>query len=81
MLAMIPHAQLAAHAGMIMGLEVNAMQFYPAASLPEAKVHPGLYQRRNGRIDLATIKGPGLGYRIEKIERKLPEAVNEYGED
>jgi len=33
MLARIPHALLAAHAGTIMGLETNAPQFYPEASL------------------------------------------------
>ncbi len=32
MLAMIPHVRLAAHAGTIMGVETNAMQFYPEAS-------------------------------------------------
>ena len=37
-LAMIPHVQLAAHIGTIMGVECNAMQFYPDASAAEAKV-------------------------------------------
>jgi len=46
MLAQIPHVLLAAHVGTIMGVETNAMQFYPAASAPEQVVHPGLYQRR-----------------------------------
>ena len=32
MLAQIPHVLLAAQAGTIMGVETNAMQFYPAAS-------------------------------------------------
>ena len=50
------------------------MQFYPAASAPEAKVHPGLYQRRQGVIDLSTLRGPGFGYRLEEIRRALPEA-------
>ena len=45
MLAQISHTLLAAHAGTIMGVESNGMQFYPAASLPEATVHPGLYRR------------------------------------
>ena len=45
MLAQIPHVLLAAHAGTIMGVETNAMQFYPEASMPEAAVHPGLYRR------------------------------------
>ena len=73
MLAQIPHALLAAHVGTIMGVETNAMQFYPTASEPEAQVHPGLYRRRNGEISLATVRGPGFGYRVEEIKRDLPE--------
>lgn len=71
MLAQIPHVRLAAHAGTIMGVESNAMQFYPEASLPEAAVHPGLYQRCDGVLDLSTISGPGFGYRLEEIKRDL----------
>jgi L-alanine-DL-glutamate epimerase-like enolase superfamily enzyme len=73
MLAQIPHVLLAAHAGTIMGVETNAMQFYPDASLPEEAVHPGLYRRRNGRVDFSTLSGPGFGYRVTEIERELPE--------
>ncbi|HWX22885.1 MAG TPA: enolase C-terminal domain-like protein [Candidatus Binatia bacterium] len=72
MLAQIPHVLLAAHVGTIMGVETNAMQFYPAASAPEEKVHPGLYQRRQGSVDLSTIRGPGFGYQLEQIHRELP---------
>jgi L-alanine-DL-glutamate epimerase-like enolase superfamily enzyme len=72
MLAQIPHVRLAAHAGTIMGVETNAMQFYPAASAPEEAVHPGLYQRRNGQVDLSSISGPGFGYRVDEIKRDLP---------
>ncbi len=72
MLAQIPHVLLAAHAGTIMGVETNAMQFYPAASAPEEKVHPGLYKRRNGQIDLSTLRGSGFGYRLDEIKRDLP---------
>ncbi len=73
MLAMIPHVRLAAHAGTIQGVECNAMQFYPAASLPEQAVHPGLFQRRDGVLDLGTLGGPGFGYRLAEIRRALPE--------
>jgi L-alanine-DL-glutamate epimerase-like enolase superfamily enzyme len=73
MLAQIPHVLLAAHAGTIMGVETNGMQFYPAASRPEAVVHPGLYRRREGMVDLSSIRGPGFGYRLMEIERELPE--------
>ncbi len=75
MIAQIPHVLLAARAGTIMGVETNAMQFYPAASAAEEKVHAGLYQRRKGRLDLSTITGEGFGYRLDEIERELPEAA------
>lgn len=78
MLAQIPHVLLAAHVGTIMGVETNAMQFYPAASAPEAAVHPGLYQRREGNIDLSSISGPGFGYRINEIRRDLPAPAAEH---
>ena len=73
MLAQIPHLLLAAYAGTIMGVETNSMQFYPEASLPEAEVHPGVYQRRNGMVDLSTIQEAGFGYGLDKISRNLPE--------
>ncbi|HRU06013.1 MAG TPA: hypothetical protein P5137_09595 [Candidatus Brocadiia bacterium] len=75
MLAQIPHVQLAAHAGTIMGVETNSMQFSPAASEPEAAVHPGLYRRRQGVVDLSTLRGPGFGYRVNEIKRTLPQPV------
>jgi L-alanine-DL-glutamate epimerase-like enolase superfamily enzyme len=74
MLAMIPHVRLAAHAGTIQGVECNGMQFYPATSLPEQAIHPGLYQRRNGIVDLSTLGQTGLGYRLPEIQRQLPPA-------
>ncbi len=72
MLAQVPHVLLAAYAGTIMGVETNAMQFYPEASLAEAQQHPGLYKRTNGRVDLSSVQGPGFGYALEKIQRELP---------
>lgn len=51
------------------------MQFYPDASLPEAAVHLGLYRRRNGKVDLSTLHGPGFGYRVSEIDRTPPEPV------
>jgi L-alanine-DL-glutamate epimerase-like enolase superfamily enzyme len=72
MLAQIPHVLLAAYAGTSMGVETNSMQFYPEASRPEAAVHPGVYKRRDGKVNLSTIKGPGFGYRLDQIRRELP---------
>ncbi|HEX6960730.1 MAG TPA: enolase C-terminal domain-like protein, partial [Lacipirellula sp.] len=78
MLAQIPHVLLAAYAGTMHGVESNAMQFYPDASAPEAEVHPGLFQRREGRLDLSSIRGPGFGYRVNEIRRALPPAAVGY---
>jgi L-alanine-DL-glutamate epimerase-like enolase superfamily enzyme len=72
MLAQIPHVLLAAHVGTIMGVETNAMQFYPEASRPEAEVHPGLYRRSRGTVSLETVRGPGFGYGLDRIRRELP---------
>ncbi len=80
MLAQIPHALLAAHAGTIMGVETNGMQFYPDASIPEAEIHPGLYRRIGGRISLETLGGRGFGQRVDEIRRDLPEAAGVFGE-
>lgn len=75
MLAQIPHVLLAAHAGTIMGVESNGMQFYPAASAPEETVHPGLFRRRNGILDWSTVGKTGFGYRVDQIDRSLPDPV------
>jgi L-alanine-DL-glutamate epimerase-like enolase superfamily enzyme len=80
MLAQVSHVLLAAYSGTIMGVESNSMQFYPEASLPEAVVHPGLYRRREGLLDLSTIAGPGFGYRLDEIHRDLPAPVVVHGE-
>jgi L-alanine-DL-glutamate epimerase-like enolase superfamily enzyme len=79
MLAQIPHLTLAAHAGTIMGVESNGMQFFPQASIPEARIHPGLYKRNEGMLDLSSIRGPGFGYRLSEIIRTLPERTAAFG--
>lgn len=72
MLAQIPHVLLAAHAHTIAGVETNSMQFYPEASAAEAAVHPGLYRRRDGFLDLSSVSGAGFGLRVDEITRSLP---------
>ncbi len=75
MLAQIPHVLLAAHVGTVMGVESNGMQFYPEASMPEAAVHPGLYARRGGELDLSSLGRLGFGYREGEVGRGLPVAA------
>jgi L-alanine-DL-glutamate epimerase-like enolase superfamily enzyme len=77
MLAQIPHVRLAAEAGTLWGVESNAMQYYPAASAAEARIHPGLYQRRAGHLQLDSLCDAagrilGFGYREQEIDRTLP---------
>jgi hypothetical protein len=74
MMAQMTHVLLAAHAPTIAGVESNGMQFYPAASAPEAAVHPALYARREGQVDGSSLRGPGFGYRLAEIARELPSA-------
>lgn len=73
MLALLAHLQLAAYLDDGWGVEVNGIQYYPTASVPEAQIHPAAFQRRDGLVSTASLKGPGLGYRISEIERQLPE--------
>ena len=79
MLAQIPHVLLAAHAGTIAGVESNGMQFYPEASAPEREVHPGLFRRRSGVLDLTSLGPAGFGYKVEEIDRQLPEPAARAG--
>ncbi|MBN8248988.1 MAG: hypothetical protein J0L84_16290, partial [Verrucomicrobia bacterium] len=75
MLAQIPHCLLAAHVPTLLGVETNGMQYYPDASAPEARIHPGLYRRQGGTVMLATVQGPGFGLRAGEMTRVLPPAV------
>jgi L-alanine-DL-glutamate epimerase-like enolase superfamily enzyme len=73
MLAQLVHLQMAAHFHTAAGVETNSMQFYPEASAAEARVHPGAYLRRGGQVDISSLRGSGYGYRIDEIDRSLPE--------
>jgi L-alanine-DL-glutamate epimerase-like enolase superfamily enzyme len=79
MLAQIPHVLLAAHVETIAGVETNAMQFYPEVSRLEECVHPGLYRRRDGHVNLSSVAGPGFGYRLDEIGRELPAPAAQFG--
>jgi L-alanine-DL-glutamate epimerase-like enolase superfamily enzyme len=79
MLALIPHALLGAHAPTMAGIEANAAQYCPDASLPEAAYHPDLYRRRGGRVSLETLGGAGLGYGGAERARELPPTSFEAG--
>ena len=79
MLAQLSHLQLAAHCSTLRGVETNSMQFYPQASTMEARVHPGAYRRKQGQVDLSTLAGAGFGYRVNEMQRHLPDPVVAFG--
>ena len=79
MLAQVPHLLLAAHFDTLMGVETNSCQYYPEASAPEAAVHPGLYRRKDGCVDISTLQGAGFGYRLSEIRRVLPDPAGSWG--
>ena len=62
---------LAARLSPMMGVEANSPQFFPATNEPEAQVHPGVFYRRDGMVRTESLRGPGLGYRINEIPRAI----------
>jgi len=67
-LALLQSVGLAARLNTIKGVEANSHQFFPHVSHREAKVHPGMFRRRDGHLTTEGLVGTGLGYQIEKIE-------------
>jgi L-alanine-DL-glutamate epimerase-like enolase superfamily enzyme len=68
-LALIESIGLAARIHTIKGVEANSRQFFPAANAPEAAVHPGLCEIRDGYAYTASMTEPGLGFRVGEIQR------------
>ena len=66
-LSLIQSIGLAARINPIKGVEANARQFIPFASEKEERVHPELFQLKDGEASTKTLQGPGLGYQIGKI--------------
>ena len=70
MLAQVPHVLLGAHAGTIMGVESNGMQFYPEASVREARVHPGIYSRSEGSSIFPPFQGRVSATKWKEFKRR-----------
>ncbi|MCX5675970.1 MAG: mandelate racemase/muconate lactonizing enzyme family protein [Planctomycetota bacterium] len=67
-ISLIESVGLAARTHTIKGVEANSRQFFPAANEPAARVHPGLYEIRDGYARTASMTGTGLGMRIGEID-------------
>jgi len=66
-LALIESIGLAARIHTIKGVEANSRQFFPRANDLVATVHPDLCTVSNGLARTASIKGTGLGMRVEEM--------------
>ncbi|GAF85957.1 unnamed protein product, partial [marine sediment metagenome] len=60
---------LAARSHTIMGVEANSRQFFPAANELVAEVHRDICNIRDGRARTQSLKGCGLGMRVDEIPR------------
>jgi len=68
-IALIQSVGLAAHLNTLKGVEANSRQFFPGASVAEARIHPGVFKLHDGCIETASIRGTGLGYCWNEIGR------------
>lgn len=67
-LALIHSVGLGARLDTIMGVEANSRQFFPDATRPEERdVHSGIFRIQHGEASTASLRGPGLGYQMDKM--------------
>ena len=67
-MSLVHSASLAGRLYGMRGVEANSCQYFPEANTSAAAVHPGVFRRREGRIRLDSIRGPGLGLRWDEIQ-------------
>ena len=70
-LALLQSVGLAARLKPLMGVEANSRQYFPATSAPEREVHPDIFTLQEGMARTHSLRGPGLGYQIERINRLI----------
>ena len=66
-LALLQSVGLAARLHTVKGVEANARQFFPRANGLVGRLHGGICEIRDGHAHTASLKGPGLGMRVEEI--------------
>jgi len=70
-LALLHSVGLAARLKPLMGVEANSRQYFPATSEPERALHPDVFTLHDGMARTGSLRGPGLGYQIDKIQRPI----------
>lgn len=61
--SLIHSAGLAAHVPGVAAIEANARQYVPVANKGWEEKYPGIFDVRNGRVNTALLRGPGLSVR------------------
>jgi len=67
-IALVESIGLAARTHTIQGVEANSRQFFPGANAAAAKVHPGLFEIRDGYAYTRSMTGPGLALRMDEMD-------------
>ncbi|MCI0478540.1 MAG: hypothetical protein L0Y55_20050, partial [Anaerolineales bacterium] len=70
-LSLLHSVGLGARLHPLMGVEANSRQYYPDTSLAEAAAHPDIVRVKNGIVNTRTLRGAGLGYQVERIDRRI----------
>lgn len=66
-LALLASLGLAGRTHTIKGVEANSRQFFPRANDPIREVHSHICEIRDGHARLASLRGPGLGFRVPEL--------------
>jgi len=67
-LALMHSVGLGARLHTIMGVEANSRQFFPESTQDAEKaVHEGIFRVVNGEADTSSLRGPGLGFQMDKM--------------
>jgi len=70
-ISLLHSAGLAGRLRGVNAIEANSCQYFPQANLAAASVHPDVFRRRNGRVCLESVHGPGLGLRWKEIAAEV----------
>jgi L-alanine-DL-glutamate epimerase-like enolase superfamily enzyme len=70
-LSLLHSVGLGARLAPLMGVEANSRQYYPDTSHAEAAVHPDIVRVKNGIARTTSLRGAGLGYQVNRIERNI----------
>ncbi|MBI5301328.1 MAG: hypothetical protein HY868_04255 [Chloroflexi bacterium] len=70
-LSLLHSVGLGARLSPLMGVEANSRQYYPDTSRPEATVHSEIVNLHYGVAHTGSLRGTGLGYRVNEIKRDI----------